>query len=225
MTTLQKTQRRTNYRRLIHQLNQRYHQEFIRAERLQADLAVVRRLRATWVLRGLRWLGNSVRRLTRPSLQDSAVAPLTMKPVPVDGQVSIIIPFRDSGELLRDCLRSLRRGTYSHYEIVLVDNGSREPGLLRLLARLEGKAGYRVVRAAEPFNFSRLCNAGAAAATGDWLVFLNNDTCVLTGDWLEEMIRTAHQPAVGIVGATPVLIRSRSATGPAGVFAAAMGGA
>ena len=53
-----------------------------------------------------------------------------------------------------------------------------------------------------PFNFSRLCNAGAAAANGDHLLFLNNDTEVLTRDWLERLLALAANPAVGAVGAT-----------------------
>lgn len=201
MKTTQRTRLVADQRRLIHLLNQRYHQEFIRAERLEADLRVVQKLRATWVLRGLRWLRNLLRR-QRPAPADCAVAPLPLRPVSLDGRVSVIIPFRDRGELLRDCLASLRHSSPRPHEIVLVDNGSRERSLLRLLRKLERQPGYRVVRDPSPFNFSRLCNAGAAAATGDWLVFLNNDTSVLTENWLDELIRVARQPNVGIVGAT-----------------------
>ena len=189
--------RTVRYRRLIHELNQRYHQEFIRAERLAADAALVQRLRASWVFRVLRWF----RQLRRNPARDATVSRVELKPVEVRGRVSIIIPFKDRGELLCDCLASLRSGTYRDFEVVLVDNGSSEPRLLQLLERLRQRRRYRVVRDPACFNFSRLCNAGAAAARGDWLLFLNNDTCVLTPDWLEQMIRAASQPGVGIAGA------------------------
>jgi len=124
------------------------------------------------------------------------------KPVRPAGRVSLIIPFRDRPELLRDCLRGLRLSTYRDYEVVLVDNESSEPGLLGLLARLEQRRRYRVVRRPEEFNFSLLCNVGARQARGDWLLFLNNDTGVLTPDWMEQMLTVAAQPGVGVVGAT-----------------------
>ena len=196
MTGLRR-RRIANYRRLIHLLNQRYHQEFIRAERLSADAALIQKLRATWLFRVLRW----IKRFRRKSPIDAAFAPIELKPAEVRGRVSIIIPFKDRGELLRGCLASLRLSTYRRFETILVDNGSSEPALLRLLERLEQRKRDRVVRDPSPFNFSRLCNAGAAAARGDWLLFLNNDTCVLTPDWLEQMILAASQPGVGITGA------------------------
>lgn len=199
---LQRPRHAPNHRRLIHLLNQRYHQEFVRAERFRADAAVVQSLRATKLFRAMRWVWLQLRRLGEKPLRDGDVAPLEMSPVRPSGRVSIIIPFRDRAELLRDCLASLRLGTYRRFEVVLVDNGSTEPDMQRLLRRLEQRARYQILHDCEPFNFSRLCNMGASAARGDWLLFLNNDTCVLTPDWLEQMLVTAGQPDVGIVGAT-----------------------
>ena len=201
-----KTRQRTapDYRRLIHLLNRRYHDEFVRAERLRADLEIVQAFRATWLfalLRRLkRWLRPRVPRLSQPRHQD--VTPLEPVHVEPAGRVSLVIPFRDRPELLRDCLASLRLGTYRDYEVVLVDNGSRDPELLRLLGRLRRRRRYHVVRDPGPFNFSRLCNAGAEQARGDHLLFLNNDTCVLTPDWLEQLLTAAGQPQVGVAGAT-----------------------
>jgi GT2 family glycosyltransferase len=190
------------YRHLIHLLNQRYREEFIRAERLEADLAVLQAFRATWLFRLLRALKRWLRPTAPPRPDCEAVVPLRLEPMRPAGRVSLIIPFRDRPELLRDCLRGLRLGTYHDYEVVLVDNGSSEPRLLRLLDRLEGRRRYRVVRRPGAFNFSLLCNAGARRARGNWLLFLNNDTCVLTPDWIEQMLCVAAQPGVGAVGAT-----------------------
>jgi GT2 family glycosyltransferase len=99
-------------------------------------------------------------------------------------------------------LRSLRASTYRNFEVVLVDNGSTDPRTLRLLARLRERRRCRVVACPEPFNFSRLCNLGASTASGDYLVFLNNDTEVLARDWLEQLLRIGGDPSVGVVGAT-----------------------
>jgi len=191
-----------DYRRLLHLLNRRYHDEFVRAERLRADLEVVEALRATWLFALLRQLKRWLRPPARPTPSSEAVTPLELVPVEPAGRVSLVLPFRDQPELLRDCLASLRLGTYRNFEVVLVDNGSSDPGLLRLLKRLERRRRYHVVSCPGPFNFSRLCNAGAEQARGDYLLFLNNDTCVLSPDWLEQLIGVAAQPGVGAVGAT-----------------------
>jgi GT2 family glycosyltransferase len=195
--------RGVDYRQLIHLLNQRYHQEFVRAERLEADLALVQAFRATWLFRLLRKAKNWLRppATERPPL-DGRVVPLPLVPVEPAGRVSLVIPFRDRPELLRDCLASLRLSTYRRFEVVLVDNGSRDPALLRWLDRLGRRRRFRVVRRPEPFNFSALCNAGARRARGNWLLFLNNDTVVLTPDWLEQLLVAAGQPGVGVVGGT-----------------------
>jgi GT2 family glycosyltransferase len=193
------------YAGLIHLLNRRYHEQWQRAELLQNELDG---RAGSKVARAAEWL----RRLARRVLPHPAAAPkiITEKaepylgprlPVP-DARVSIVIPFRDRPELLRNCLRSLRRSTFANLEIVLVDNGSEHPRTGRLLARASARHDVRLVRRPGPFNFARLCNDGARAATGDHLLFLNNDTEVLTRRWIERMLAPAADPAVGAVGAT-----------------------
>ncbi len=115
--------------------------------------------------------------------------------------VSIVIPTRDQVGFLRRCVETLRAGTtYSPVEIVIVDNGSREPETLDYLEELT-KAGTRVVRDDGVFNFSRLINRGAREARGDLLAFLNNDVEVTEAEWLGEMVSHAMRSSVGAVGA------------------------
>ncbi len=122
--------------------------------------------------------------------------------VPDEPLVSIIIPFRDRVDLLRDCLDSIRRlTTYPRYELVLVDNGSTEPETAEYLRGLAGDERIRVLRDDGPFNYSRINNEAAAQARGRFLVFLNNDTRVLSPEWLEDLTGLADLDGVGTVGA------------------------
>lgn len=201
-----RTGRRNPFRGLIHLLNQRYHDEWARAETLRNELESLRRSRlwrAVGWLRSLKLALVPVRPPVEPPLAERAVPYTPPGDVPsLTGRVSIIIPFRDRPELLANCLRSLRESTYRRFEVVLVDNGSADQRTRRLLARLRGRRRVRVVPASGVFNFSHLCNTGARAATGDHLLFLNNDTEVVTRDWLEHLLAVAADPRVGVVGAT-----------------------
>lgn len=117
-------------------------------------------------------------------------------------KVSLIIPTRDLLEYLRPCLESILSLTsYPNYEIVVVDNGSRHPDILAYLVEMERRAGVRLLRLDEEFNYARLNNLGVKASEAEFVVLLNNDLTVLTPDWLEEMVGQAIQPGVGAVGA------------------------
>jgi GT2 family glycosyltransferase len=196
--------RRNPYRDLIHLLNQRYRREWERAEALTAELAAVRGSgfwRAVACLRRLK-----ARLLPPPAVPDylpwdDSCPGWIVASDPPTGRVSIIVPFRDRVELLRNCLHSLRASTYRDYEVILVDNGSSEPRTQRYLWRLAGRRGVRVVDCPGPFNFSRLCNEGARRTEGEFVVFLNNDTEVLSRDWLEQLLAVGQHPQVGAVGA------------------------
>lgn len=114
--------------------------------------------------------------------------------------VSIIIPMRDRAELTHRCLTSVEsRTAYRPYEILLIDNESTETASLDFLERMGQR--HRVLRYARPFNFSAINNFGAEHAHGDYLVFLNNDTEVRSGEWLGAMLEHAQWPEVGAVGA------------------------
>jgi len=116
--------------------------------------------------------------------------------------VSIIIPTRDRAELLRRCIDSIgKRTTWPNYEILVVDNGSRESSTREYLDRLRQEEGFRVIDFDGPFNYSAINNRAAAMADGQYLVFLNNDTEAGTGDWLESLMEVLQFPDAGAAGA------------------------
>jgi GT2 family glycosyltransferase len=111
--------------------------------------------------------------------------------------VSVVIPSA-SDELLARCLLSLReRTTYRSLELVIVD--SKAGGLCCVQQLLDG-VSHRVVPYAGRFRFSPAINAGAAAASGEHLVLLNDDTEVRSPDWVERMLEHSLTPEVGVVG-------------------------
>jgi GT2 family glycosyltransferase len=116
--------------------------------------------------------------------------------------VSIIIPSRDNGEVLRRCIDSIYgKSSYRHFEIIILDNGSVKPDTLAYLQQVQQAGQAQVIRHDAPFNFSELNNIGVAQAKGELLLFLNDDTEVLTADWLERMGGYAQLPHIGAVGA------------------------
>lgn len=115
--------------------------------------------------------------------------------------VSIIIPTRDRAALLKRCVESIRAWTdYQPFEIVVVDNGSTEEETLRFFRECEAENSVRVLAEPGPFNYSRLNNRAAAAAHGEILLFLNNDTEIDEPGWLTEMVSHAARSEVGAVG-------------------------
>ncbi|MFM7423406.1 MAG: glycosyltransferase [Elainella sp.] len=119
-------------------------------------------------------------------------------------RVSIIIPTRNLGDVLNRCLESLfERSTYPDYEVIVIDNGSDDPETLALFSAWQQQQPerFRCYRLDIPFNYSRLNNYGVSQATGDYLLFLNNDTEVITPDWIEAMVEQAQRPSIGAVGA------------------------
>lgn len=118
--------------------------------------------------------------------------------------VSIIIPTRDQLPMLNGLIDSLLAKTsYRNYELLIVDNDSRDPAACAYLDGIERMANpqLRVLRWPHPFNYSAINNFAAAQARGEYLILLNNDTAVLHGDWIEALLNHAQRPEVGIVGA------------------------
>ena len=118
--------------------------------------------------------------------------------------VSIIIPTRDQLPMLNGLIDSLLAKTsYTNYELLIVDNDSREPAACAYLDGIErlNNPQLRVLRWPHPFNYSAINNFAAAQARGEYLILLNNDTAILHADWIETLLNHAQRPEVGIVGA------------------------
>lgn len=136
--------------------------------------------------------------------------------VPPNTLVSIIIPTRDKAALLDACIQSIHRHTTAiAYEILVLDNGSTEPATHACFQRLTQDARVRVIDAPIPFNWSRLNNIGRRHAKGQVLVFLNNDTEIITPDWLLCLTEYALLPDVATVG--PLLLYPDNTIQHAGV--------
>jgi GT2 family glycosyltransferase len=115
--------------------------------------------------------------------------------------VSIVIPTQDQQPTLARCLESIARSTYTHYEILLVENGSKESATFAYYKELEKNPRVRLLTWDRPFNYAAVNNFAARQARGEILLMLNNDTEAINRDWLERMLEHALRPEVGIVGA------------------------
>jgi GT2 family glycosyltransferase len=121
-------------------------------------------------------------------------------PANPDELISIIIPVHNNSEFTRACLERITTPGHisARHEIIVVDDGSSD-GTIPLLREFAGR-GVKAVRLSPNVGFSRACNAGAAAGTGDYLIFLNNDTLPEPG-WADALLGCARRnPEVGIVG-------------------------
>jgi GT2 family glycosyltransferase len=113
-------------------------------------------------------------------------------------KVTIIIPTRDRVELLKQCIESVvARTDYGNYELVIVDNDSKEPATFEYYKTIS----HRILHYEGQFNYSAMNNYAVAQTEGDWLLLLNNDIEVTQGDWLRAMVEHIQRPEIGVVGA------------------------
>ena len=125
-------------------------------------------------------------------------------PQPVRARVSIIIVTKDQQALLQHCLESVTGQTdWPDYEVLVVDNGSQQAAAREYLEQLQALqlANLRLLRWPGVFNFAAINNFAAAQASGDYLLFLNNDCQISHRDWLTELLKVAARPEVAVTGA------------------------
>lgn len=117
--------------------------------------------------------------------------------------VSIIIPNRNSHHFIEACVRSIiDKSSYKNFEIVVSDNGSDQQECLDFYKKMADELGakWKLVMEKSPFNFGRQVNKGVTESTGEYVILLNNDTEVISEDWIEELLRHANLPDAGAVG-------------------------
>lgn len=117
--------------------------------------------------------------------------------------VSVVIPTKNQLKYLKICVNSvIKKTSYQNYEIVLVDTGSDDPNVWTWYKKLTNKhKNIRVVKwHYQPFSYSKSCNFGVKESKGEYVLLLNNDTEVLTDDWMERLLGDAAREEVGAVG-------------------------
>ena len=137
--------------------------------------------------------------------------------------VSIIIPMRDMAELTDQCIQSIiSKSTYKNFEIIIIDNNSSEQDTFNWFCKIkEQDPRIDVIKADFEFNWSKINNYGMRHAKGTAYIFLNNDTTIITGDWIERLCENALREDIGAVG--PLLLFEDGTIQHAGVVVG-MGG-
>jgi GT2 family glycosyltransferase/glycosyltransferase involved in cell wall biosynthesis len=120
--------------------------------------------------------------------------------LPDPPSVTVIIPTRHNQQMLSTCLPSLAATDYPAFDVRIVDNGGRTPEHEAWYAANDHGLDLDVTWWDEEFNYSRVNNVAAAGASGDVLVFLNDDTELRDPAWLRELVGWSIQPGIGLVG-------------------------
>lgn len=116
-------------------------------------------------------------------------------------KISIVIANKDHTEDLRRCISSIfEKSTWENYEIIVVENNSETKEIFSYYDELRSNPRIRIVTYEGEFNYSKVNNLGVREATGDYILLLNNDTQVITVNWMEELLMYAQRPDVGAVG-------------------------
>lgn len=116
-------------------------------------------------------------------------------------KVSIIIPTKDKLGLVKSCIESIiNTSTYKNYEILILNNNSKEKETLEWFKSIQNNY-IRVIDAPYEFNWSKLNNHGIREAKGDVFIFLNNDTLIISEDWIQRLAENALREEIGTVGA------------------------
>ena len=112
--------------------------------------------------------------------------------------ISIIIPTKGNVKLLKACIESIENvSSYKNYEILVIDNGNKKEETKKYLDNIK----HKVLTYDKPFNFSRINNFAITSTRGEHVIFLNDDTSIISQNWMECMLEYSAKPSVGAVGA------------------------
>lgn len=115
--------------------------------------------------------------------------------------ISILIPNKDHVGDLKRCIESItNKSTYENYEIIVVENNSEKDETFEYYELIKAHEKINVITYEGDFNYSKINNFAAGYAKGEYLVLLNNDTEIITRNWLEELLMYAQREDVGAVG-------------------------
>lgn len=115
--------------------------------------------------------------------------------------VSIIIPTKDKVEYLKRCINSIiKKSTYSNHEIIIVDTGSTKATTKKYYKNINKNKKIKFLKWEGVFNYSSVNNFAVKKAKGKYILLLNNDTEVITPDWIESMLEHAQRKDIGAVG-------------------------
>ncbi len=142
-----------------------------------------------------RGLAGEVRDGAEPGLYQVAYV------LPARPLLSIIIPNKDHADMLTRCVESLGRSSYTNYELLIVENHSKQPETFAYYEKLARQPNIKILTWTQPFNYAAINNFAVRQAAGAVLLLLNNDVQVINADWLERLLEYALRPEVGIVGA------------------------
>ena len=142
------------------------------------------------------------RKIKGEVLENSKVSTYLVKYANEGELVSIIIPMKDKAKITKRCIDSIySKSIYKHFEIILVDNNSIEKETFDMIEHYKQKYdNFKCVRLECEFNYSFINNEAVKEANGDYILFLNNDTEVMSDDFLEWMLGYARQDHIGCVG-------------------------
>jgi len=136
-------------------------------------------------------------------VEDTKIMGLYKITYPVIGnpKVSIIILNKNHKKDLKRCIKSIMKSTYQNYEIIIVENNSTQKNIFKYYKKIKSEKIRIEACNLNEFNYSKLNNFGVSKASGEYFVFLNNDTKIITKDWLEKIIGNCQRNEVGAVGA------------------------
>jgi GT2 family glycosyltransferase len=152
-------------------------------------------------------VAKHLKRLGIAGMPDALSLPHRLQIFPLHNKdnplVSIIIPTKNKADYLKRCIDSIiKTSVNTNYEILIMDNDSDEMDTLNLFKNYSKKyKQIKVVRFKGKFNFSKINNFGVSHANGDYIILLNNDTEIITDDWIKNLLFYAMQDDIGVVGA------------------------